>query len=103
MITRETDRVLIGLAKIETGLSKIYEKLSGKPYFRSQVKSFWSELAREEMVHAQVFNQIRGKVLSELLFPLQLQYALEYLRDFVNKKSRIVLIPRCGGYRYRSF
>jgi len=49
------------------------------------------------MVHAQVFNQIQGKVLSEPFFPFQLQYALEYLRDFVNKKSRIILIPRCGG------
>lgn len=31
MISRETDRVLIGLAKIETGLSRVYEKLSGNP------------------------------------------------------------------------
>jgi hypothetical protein len=27
MISREMDRVLIGLAKIETGLSRVYEKL----------------------------------------------------------------------------
>ncbi|MCX5877610.1 MAG: hypothetical protein NTY44_00665, partial [Deltaproteobacteria bacterium] len=59
MISREMDRVLIGLAKIETGLSRVYEKLSGKPCFRQPVKSFWSELANEEMVHAQVFNKIR--------------------------------------------
>jgi len=90
MITRETDRVLIGLAKIETGLSKIYEKLSGKPYFRSQVKSFWSELAREEMVHAQVFNQIRGKMVSDASFQLSLDYDLGFLRDFVNKARELV-------------
>lgn len=90
MITRETDRVLIGLAKIETGLSKIYEKLSGKPYFRSQVKSFWSELAREEMVHAQVFNQIRGKMVSDPSFQLRLDYDLGFLRDFVNKARELV-------------
>jgi len=90
MITRETDRVLIGLAKIETGLSKVYEKLSGKPYFRSQVKTFWSELAREEMVHAQVFNQIRGKAVSAPSFQLQLNYDLEFLRDFVNKARELV-------------
>ena len=90
MIPRETDRVLIGLAKIETGLSKVYEKLSGKPYFRSQVKTFWAELAREEMVHAQVFNQIRGKVVSVPSFPLQLNYDLEFLRDFVSKARELV-------------
>ena len=49
MITRETDKVLIGLAKIETAISRVYEKLSRKPYFRQQVKSFWSELANEEI------------------------------------------------------
>lgn len=90
MITRETDRVLIGLAKIETGLSKIYETLSGKPYFRSQVKSFWSELAREEMAHAQVFNQIRGKMVSDASLQLSLDYDLGFLRDFVNKARELV-------------
>jgi hypothetical protein len=34
------------------------------------------------MVHAQIFNQIRGKVVSEPSFPLQLDYDLEFLRDF---------------------
>lgn len=31
MISGERDRMLIGLAKIETRLSRVYEKLSGKP------------------------------------------------------------------------
>jgi len=90
MISRETDRVLIGLAKIETGLSKVYEKLSAKPYFRPQVKSFWSELAREEMVHAQVFNQIRGKMVSDGFLQLHLSYGLDFLRDFVDKARELV-------------
>jgi rubrerythrin len=90
MIPRETDRVLIALAKIETGLSKVYEKLSAKPYFRTQVKTFWSELAREEMVHAQVFNEIRGKMVSAPSFQLSLDYDLEFLRDFVNKARELV-------------
>jgi hypothetical protein len=42
------------------------------------------------MVHAQVFNQIRGKVVSEPSFPLQLEYDLEFLRDFVNKARELV-------------
>jgi len=90
MIPRETDRVLIALAKIETGLSKVYEKLSTKPYFRTQVKTSWSELAREEMVHAQVFNEIRGKMVSAPSFQLSLDYDLEFLRDFVNKARELV-------------
>lgn len=90
MITRETDRVLIGLAKIETGLSKVYEKLSGKSYFRPQVKSFWSELANEEMVHAQVFNKIRERVVSDDSFEVHIGQDLDYLKGFVNKAKELV-------------
>jgi len=90
MISRETDRVLIGLARIETGLSKVYDKLSAKPYFRPQVKAFWSELAREEMAHAQVFNQIRSKMVSDPSFQFHLDYDMEFLRNFVDKARMLV-------------
>jgi len=90
MISRETDRVLIGLAKIETGLSRVYEKLSRKPYFRPQVKSFWSELANEEMIHAQVFNKIRERVVSDDSFPFHLGLDMEFLKKFVKKAKELV-------------
>jgi rubrerythrin len=90
MITRETDRVLIGLAKIETGLSRVYEKLAAKPYFRQQVKSFWSELAKEEMVHAQVFNKIRERVVSDDSFQFHVGSDMNFLKDFVNKAKELV-------------
>jgi len=90
MITKETDRMLIGLAKIETGMSRVYQKLSEKPYFRPQVKSFWSELAREEMVHAQVFNQIRGKIVSDDSFQLHIGSNMESLKKFVSKAKELI-------------
>jgi rubrerythrin len=90
MISRETDRVLIGLAKIETGLSRVYEKLSRKPYFRPQVKSFWSELANEEMTHAQVFNKIRERVVSDHSFQFHLGSDMVFLKEFVKKAKELV-------------
>lgn len=90
MISRDTDRMLIGLAKIETGLSRVYEKLWGKPYFRPQVKTFWSELAGEEMVHAQVFNKIRERVVSDDSFKVQLGSDMNFLKQFVNKAKELV-------------
>jgi len=90
MITKETDRMLIGLAKIETGLSRIYEKLSGKPHFRPQVKNFWSELAREEMVHAQIFNQIRAKMVSDDSFQLHIGSDMDFLKKFVSRAKELV-------------
>jgi len=90
MISRETDRVLIGLAKIETGLSRIYEKLSGKPNFRPQVKSFWSELAREEMVHAQVFNKVRERIASDDSLQVHIGSDMDSLKEFVNRARELV-------------
>jgi rubrerythrin len=90
MISREMDRVLIGLAKIETGLSRVYEKLSGKPYFRQQVKRFWSELANEEMAHAQVFNKLRERVVSDDSFEVHIGQDLDYLKGIVNKAKELV-------------
>ena len=104
MISRETDRVLIGLAKIETGLSGIYEKLSRKPYFRPQVKSFWSELAGEEMVHAQVFNKIREKAVSDDSFQVHIGSDMDSLKQFVNRAKEMIKIvetdiPEAEAYK----
>jgi hypothetical protein len=90
MITRETDRVLIGLAKIETGLYRIYEKLGEKPYFRPQVKRFWSELAEEEMVHAQVFNKVRERIVSDESLQVRIDSDMDFLKGFVNKARELV-------------
>ena len=90
MIPTETDRVLIGLAKIETGLSRIYEKLAEKPYFRPQVKSFWSELAKEEMVHAQVFNKVRERIVSDASLQVRIGSDINFLKEFVNKAKELV-------------
>ena len=52
MMTRDLDRLLVHLAKAETGLSKVYERLSKKEKFRQQVRGFWFELMNEELMHA---------------------------------------------------
>ena len=90
MISTKTDRVLVGLAKIETGLSRIYEKLAEKPYFRPQVKSFWSELAKEEMVHAQVFNKVRERIVSDASLQVRIGSDINFLKEFVNKAKELV-------------
>jgi hypothetical protein len=78
------------LAKIETGLSRLYKKLSGKSYFRPQVKSLWSKLLNEEMVHAQVFTKIRGRVLSDGSFQVQIGSDVDVFKGFVNRAKELV-------------
>jgi rubrerythrin len=71
------------------GVVAMKEK-SGKPYFRQQVKSFWSELANEEMAHAQVFNKLRERVVSDDSFEVHIGQDLDYLKGFVNKAKELV-------------
>lgn len=54
------------------------------------MKSFWSELANEEMVHAQVFNKIREKVVSDEFFQFHIGHDLDDLKGFVNKAKALV-------------
>jgi len=90
MITRELDRLLVHLAKIETGLSKIYERLSKKQNFRPQVRAFWFELMNEELVHARVFNKIREKALSDTSFEVDVLVKEDQLRTFVDRARNLI-------------
>lgn len=90
MISEELDRVLLNLAKVETGLSRIYEKLSGKTSFRLPVKTFWSGLAHEELIHAQVFNKIRERALSDGSFRIHIGVDVESLKAFVSRARELL-------------
>lgn len=90
MITRELDRLLVHLAKVETGLSKIYERLSKKENFSEQVRGFWFELMNEELMHAKVLNKIREKALSDDSFDVQVQVNDDQLRGFVDKARDLI-------------
>jgi len=90
MLTREQDRLLVHMAKVETGLSKIYARLSQKENFREQVRGFWFELTNEELMHAKVFNKIREKALSDDSFEVEVQVNDTQLRTFVEKARDLI-------------
>ena len=90
MLSSELDKVLIGLAEVETGLSKIYEKLSEKEYFREQVRRFWFELSGEELMHARVFNKIREKAISDDAFEVEVKIHGKQLQAFVDRAKALI-------------
>ena len=92
MITVELDRLLVHLAKVETGLSRVYERLSKKENFRPQVQGFWFELMNEELMHAKVFNKIREKALSDDSFKVDVRLEDTQLRTFVERAKELVKV-----------
>jgi len=90
MISRETDNILVNLAKIEKGISKIYQHLSKKDIFTPPVRKFWANLMEEELVHEKVFNDIREQAKVDDAFQFEIDTNLNELKDFVQKLNRLL-------------
>ena len=85
MIKKETDRVLLNLAKIEIGFSKIYEHFSQKKTFTAPVKKFWENMAREEQAHAKVFEDVRKRLSEDPAFEIDTDIDILQLKEFAEK------------------
>jgi translation elongation factor EF-Ts len=90
MLSKDHDLVLANLAKIEVGLSKIYQCLSECDNFTEPVKKFWEEIAKEELTHAKVFNDIRSKASIDSSFQVDILIDNKQLKHFVKKVNSLV-------------
>jgi rubrerythrin len=90
MISPETERILLNLFKIETGLSRIYEHLSKKEGFTDPVKTFWVSMMNEELGHAEIFNNILERAKVEKSLELDIDIDSKELKEFVDKVNSLL-------------
>jgi len=90
VISDEKDRLLANLAKIEMGLSKIYEHLAQRKDFRKPVKEFWNTMKNEEIGHAYVFERIRERAKTDKSFDIDINIPLQDLKQFVDKVNALL-------------
>lgn len=90
MLSKEHNLILSNLAKIEVGLSKIYQCLSKCHNFTDPVKRFWETIAEEELMHAKVFNDIRSKANVDKSFQVDIPIDNDQLKLFVNKVNNLL-------------
>ena len=90
MVSPKTDKLLVNLAKIETGLSRVYEHLSKMDGFTNPVKKFWTTMKDEELGHAKVFNDIREKAKIDDSFEFEIDIDLKDLKGFVEKVNKLL-------------
>lgn len=90
MVSTETDKLLVNLAKIETGLSRVYEHLSKMDGFTNPVKNFWMTMKNEELGHAKVFNDIRERAKVDDSFEFEVDLDLKDLKGFVEKVNKLL-------------
>jgi len=92
MLSKEHDLVLANLAKIEVGLSKIYQCFSKCDNFTNPVKRFWETITEEELMHAKVFNNIRSKASIDKSFQVDILVDNNQLKLFVNKVNSLLKV-----------
>ena len=91
MITNRTNTLLVNLAKIERGVSKIYEHLSKRKGFTRPVQKFWKTLMEEELTHAKIFDAIREKGGVEDSFQFEIDADLGELKEFVQRANKLLV------------
>ena len=90
MITNRTNTLLVNLARIERGISKIYELLSKREGFTNPVQKFWETLMEEELTHAKTFDDIREKGRVEDTFQVEIDADLDELKGFVQRVKKLL-------------
>jgi len=85
MKKEEEDKILLNLAKIEIGLSKIYEYFSKRKNFTPPTKIFWEIIAMEEQEHAKVFEDFRKRLSEDPYFEITTSIDFTKLKEFSEK------------------
>lgn len=90
MLSPRMDNLLTNLAKIEQGISRIYEFLSRREDFTPPVRKFWGKISEEERVHEKVFLDIRERAKTDDSFQIEMDTDLNELKAFVGRLNRMV-------------
>jgi len=88
MLNKEKDLLLMNLIKIESGIAKIYNRLSTKKSFTGPVQNFWRNIALEEELHADILDEIRQGMNNDGI-PVVININMEKLKEFVNKINKL--------------
>jgi len=89
MTNKEKDMILKNLVNVESGIAKIYNRFSIKNGFSAPVQKFWREIAVEERLHADIFDELR-QAMNDKGIPVAINLDVDYLKKFVNKINELV-------------
>lgn len=90
MLSHDKDNLLVNLAKIERGVSRIYEYLSKHEGFTPPVRRFWATIMEEERVHEKIFLDIRERARTDDAFEIEMDTDLDELKAFVSRLNRML-------------
>ena len=89
MINKEKELIFRNLIKIESGIAKIYNRLSTKKGFSAPIQTFWRNIALEEELHSDIFNEILQGMIDDGI-PVAVHLDMQTLKDFVNRLNELL-------------
>lgn len=89
MHNSEKEKIISNLIRIESVLSKLYTRFSTRNNFTAPVKKFWSTIAREEDIHADILNKIRNAI-DDKEISISIKIQTENLKGFVSKVNDVL-------------
>lgn len=84
VLNKEKEELISSLIKIESGIARLYNKLSTKSNFSGAIQKFWRSMALEEELHADILDEIREKIKEDKI-PVSINLKIENLKEFVSK------------------
>jgi len=88
MISKEVEKKLILLEKIEKTISDIYGGLAVNQSFTDELKRFWATMMEAELQHAALFRNIREKAKYKKSIQIELNFKIDDLLKSIKMAKR---------------
>ncbi|MFC1868227.1 hypothetical protein ACFL0H_08860 [Thermodesulfobacteriota bacterium] len=94
MLSKEVERILILLEKIERTMSNIYGSLAVNQSFTDEVRRFWATMMEAELEHAALFRNIKNQAKLNEAIEFELNFNIDYLLKTYQKIQKVEEIVR---------
>jgi len=89
MISKEVEKLLILLEKIEKTMANIYGSLAVNQSFGDAMKRFWATMVEAELEHAALFRNIRKKAKHDEAIQIDLNFNMDHLIKSYQKVKKV--------------
>ncbi|MFC1820528.1 hypothetical protein ACFLZG_05535 [Thermodesulfobacteriota bacterium] len=89
MISKEAEKLLILVEKIEKTMSEIYGSLAINQSFGDEVRRFWTTMMDSELEHVALFRNIRKKAQQDKAVQIELNFNANHLMKSYQKIKKV--------------
>jgi hypothetical protein len=90
MVTsKEDERLLTALEKIESAVARIYQAFAECDRFTDSAKKCWSSIVEAELKHARLFRELRERAARDGSMRVEVEFPLDQLKRVIQRLKRV--------------